>query len=169
MGNNNMRESALYADVLVDGLITDGLEGSVATLGTHYVRASGDFTLTATSPDGESVVLASPQEVGTTIQIRDGDVVGVTGLTDGTASYTLSLSEASEDTIPEDSGDSGSGDSGSGDPGDSGAGDSGVDWQPDGITEEGSGKACGCASGGWWGGVGWLVGLLLVGLRRREC
>ncbi len=154
MGNNALRESALYVDVLVDGDLSDGLTGRVAYLGCDYFSAPGDFTLTVTSPSGESVLLASPQGHGTSIQVRAGDIVGVTGTSAGTAGYTLALSEPVEEPLDTGDPDSGDPDTDSPDSGDSG-------------ETPVSGPDCGCASGGGAGGLLWLAGLL-VGLRRRR-
>ena len=150
MGNNQLRESDLYADVLVDGAVTDGLSGRVALLGTDYFVAEDDHTLSAAAPSGEAVILSSPQGAGTSIQIRAGDIVAVTGLTDGGADYTLALDAPG---TPEDTGHD--------EDTDTGPSDTGSEADPS------SEATCGCQQSRQAVLLA-APALLLVGLRRRR-
>ena len=102
VANNALRESELYDDVLVDGALSDGFEGRVAYLGTDYFRATSAAILTVESDDGEAMV-SGPDGWGASIPVADGDIIGVTGLTDRDAHYRLLLGPPT----PADTGDTG--------------------------------------------------------------
>jgi hypothetical protein len=145
MGNEALRESALYEPVLIDGYATDGLEGEVAMLGTDYFELREDATVSVEAVvDGEVVLISGPDGWGDSLQLGGGDVLGVIGATEPTAGYRLIVVEDSPDT-----------------------GDDGPADNPGGGLG-GQRGGCGCdTSGGaalWlgWLGLGWLR------VRRRE-
>jgi len=165
--NDALAESSGYADVLVDGSLTDGQAGAVAYLGTDYFEATSDHTLTVGSPDGHDVIVSSPQGWGTSVQVRAGDRVGVIGLEDRTAaSYVLTLGDPEEPVEdPDDTGDTDDTDAGT-----PGTGDTSDDAVAEPEATEGTGtdkSGCMVVSGaGSWAAVG--VGLMVVARRRRS-
>lgn len=92
-GNGDLAESAEYAPAAQQGILDDGVGGSVAYLGTDYwsVIADGDVEIILDEPD--SAVLSGVDSTGRTLSVREGDVLAVTGLAHGGfASYALHLS-----------------------------------------------------------------------------
>ena len=139
MGNQLLGESSFYEPVLSDGYAEDGLEGEVAMLGTDYFEILQDATVTVVATvEGEKVLISGPGEWGTTLNMGAGEVLGVTGVTEPTADYRLTVEPS---TVERDTGDTG---------------------DPDKPEEPG-----GCACGGGVGGTFW-VGLLALGWTRRR-
>jgi hypothetical protein len=89
-GNEQLQDSFDYPSVWLSGTLRADTVGSVLYLGTDYYQVDTDATLTI---DG-NVLASSPQGTGEEIQVRVGDVVGITGMqTDGESSYQVNLSE----------------------------------------------------------------------------
>ena len=136
-----LRESPLYTPVLVDGDLVDGQSGAVARLGTDYFAATEE---TAVRASGQ-VVLSGPWGLGEVINVAPGELVGVPGLSESPAAYTLSFEALIQ-------------------PGDSG--DSGLDSAPLDSEEPGP-RGCGCASSSS-AASSLLLLLGLLGLIRRR-
>jgi hypothetical protein len=135
-----------------------GTDGEAEQFGTVYYEFSGgDGTFLAefASLDG-TAVLSVGEQVGETIELRDGDRFAVTATARSGASWTLAFSEAPEDDTacdPCDTGDTG------GEPQDSDQ----TSLYPDDPEEPGS---CGCGGGVPISGVGWFTALVAVCWRR---
>lgn len=140
VANGGLRESDRYEPVRVDAVLSAS-SGEVAQLGTDYFEASARGSVTASG----DVVLSSPHGTGPTVNVDEGDVVGVTGLDPATAPYSLTLGEWVPEPMDSDSMDTAT---------------------PRPFDPEGP-RRCGCASSSaLWLGGGWLVAVAL--LRRRE-
>lgn len=83
-GNNQLRESDLYADA-IDEPLEIGVSSQLEYLGTHYYRATAPETLTAVG----DVVLSGPDGYGDTITLQEGQVLAVTGLDPDVAVYAI--------------------------------------------------------------------------------
>ena len=83
-GNNQLRESELYADAVHEPLEI-GASSQLQYLGTHYYRATSAETVTAAG----DVVLSGPDGFGDIITLQEGEVLAVTGLDPDVAIYVL--------------------------------------------------------------------------------
>jgi Family of unknown function (DUF6055) len=154
MGNEALPESAIYEPVRLSGPTQDGTTGSSNQLGTTYLLVEAAATLTLELSEGDAV-LSGPAGVGSPLAAAQGEVVAVTGTSDGTATWTLRVS------APE-AGDSGGTDSGSvaGDHGGPGSDGGDSDADPGGCACSATGRSAGMAP--------WFGLLLLAGLVRRR-
>jgi len=160
MGNDGLREQALYEPVLIDGTLSDGFEGRVALLGTDYFTVDQRASVSvSTSVQGEEVMISGPSGWGAVIDVSPGDVLGITGLSDPDAGYLVSFG----DPLEQDTG----GDGDSGELADTGGRPPSLDSGPAGDRpfQTGDDAACGCGTGA--GGAAWLA-LLFAGLLRRR-
>jgi len=99
MGNGTLSESSLYTAVQDMGFAGDGLEGELPMLGTDYYEIPRDCSVTVEpTVAGDRLMLAGPHDFGTTISLREGEFLAVTGLTEPTASYRLTLGELAFDS-----------------------------------------------------------------------
>jgi len=145
MANGQLRESAIYEPVLIDGPVSDGLEGEVAMLGTDYFSVTERVTVSVEALDAGGVVLASgPHGHGASVQVEFGDVVGIVGASEPTARYRISVG------APVDVQDTA---------------DTGFDTP----TQQWGERQGGCGCGSPAAASGWLLGLpLLLGIGRRR-
>jgi len=148
--SGGLADSALYPAPALVGTAYAGADGDVPYLGTHYYQYAGAPAGVTVIPlvPYDDAVLGGPSGVGQTILVQDGDVFGVTGLTEGGVLYQLALGEPPP-TVGDDTGDT--------------LPPAGVG--PGTTVKQVSGQRCGCEHGRV--AVGWALILALLGVRRR--
>lgn len=92
-GNNELAESDLYLDAVREGVLTDGVGGSLPYLGSHYWRSP---VAAEVRVEGD-VILSAAGAVGASVAVHAGETLAVTGTIDG-ASYVLHMDTPNEDT-----------------------------------------------------------------------
>lgn len=148
MGNGDLDGASLLGPIALDNELLSGVSGFVPLYGSHHFEYLGTEPMRAELSDPSSTSdtwLASPQGVGTSVEVQPGDVLASVGLSDDGAIYQIFLS-------PLDPG-----------PGTETPPHWGV-TRPSEETVIGEGCECGHTSGaGWWA---WI--LLIPGIARRR-
>ena len=143
VGNERLDVSPLIEPVLLQGDLISGVSGTLPLYGVHYwTFPDGEAKVAELLVGSEIALLATPQGIGSRVEVLPGDVLTVLGLSNSSPYQVFLSGSGSNDPTGEPFG-----------------------GLADGSTEFRAGTDCGCATPGSGSNALWLGWLVLLALR----